>query len=173
MQDIVLHTCVGFEVRLLEKQHGIAIFKLLEPDALDRQAVTPEMYYQDRLTLKEEINFALYRKNYNSVGLFKNNVLIGICFSSITDDDQKQPWLGYFYVENSYRKTRASSMLMNYILNILYKGYTVQVGPSGSSKSMYDKLIEFKALEGGYYAFKDEVSKRLAKIYSSCNEGKE
>ena len=155
-----LYSKFGFDVRLLEKKDNVEMFKLLEPVKLDRARV-PEMYAMDRRVLKGEIVFALTEYNYNSVGLFKDDELIGISFSSIIKEEQ-QPWLGYFYVKPEYRKTKAPVMFINYIINHLYKGFIIQLGSTNTS--LYGKLV--RALPGlvGYSVFKKGVAERLSKI---------
>ncbi len=162
---MILYEKFGFKLKLLQKENGKDIFKLLSPGKLDRSRGI-EMYSKDRRVLKKEIMFALTKINYNPIGIFKNDILIGISFSSITEEE-KTPWLGWFLIDPNFRKTKASIVLLNYIINHLYKGTIIQMGPTDMSD--YGKIVRPlpKLLE--FSIFNDDVSDRLLKM---CKEDK-
>ena len=169
MNDIVLYECFGYTVKLLEKHHGTEIFKLLKEVRLNRNTATPEMFRNDRARLKGEIRTVLSEKRYNPIGLYDKNKLIGISFSSVLDDE-KEPWLGWFYINPDYRNTKASVVLINYLINILYYGFTIQIGATGNIE--YEKLITTPKNHNGYYVFKNNVGDRLKRICTSSGSEK-
>jgi hypothetical protein len=156
----IFYSRFGYYIKVLEKCDGADIFKLMKPAKLDRKDREPEMYSHDRRVLKGEINFALEKDNYNAIGLYKDEKLIGISFSSF-DKEEQQPWLGYFYIEKKYRDGKASVVFINYLVNHLYKGYRIQMAESDVSK--YGKLIKNVPLMG-YSIFTNEAIARFAKI---------
>ena len=160
---MLLYNKFGFELRILQLDDGKDCFNLLSSSRLDRHR-EPEMYAKDRRVLKGEILKALTDKYYNPIGLFKHDNLIGLSFSSVSKDDGA-PWLGYFYINKKYRNGKGFIVLINYLINHLYKGAIIQMGPSNDS--LYKKLIRPlpKILE--FSVFKPEVSDRLKKI---CRE---
>jgi len=162
----ILYEKFGYEIKLLEKKDGIDIFRLLSPVKLDRKDRIPEMHSHDRKILKDEIVFALEDYNYNSVGLYRNGELIGISFSNMIDDED-QPWLGYFYIQKEHRKGKGSVVLLNYIINHLYKEYTIQIG--ATDMKLYGKVIRYVPILE-YYIFKKGVAERLSRI---CDSGSE
>jgi len=160
----VLYSKFGYDVMLLERRHGIEIFRLLEPARMNRSKRTVYEYSKDRRELKGEIRFALHEPRYNSVGIFKDDVLVGISFSNINEDD-KSPWLGYFYIAPGSRNSKASVVLINYIVNHLYKGVIVQIGNTNDFE--YKKLIRSFPGPLDFAVFKKGVAERFAKI---CGE---
>ena len=160
---MLLYEKFGFQIKFLTKEYGAEIFRLLADSKLSKDR-EPEMYAKDRRILKNEIRFALTEKNYNPIGLFKNNILIGISFSSIVKDENI-PWLGYFFIHKNYRKGKAFIVLANYIINHLYKGLRVQLGPT--DMSLYKKVVKRlpKILE--FSVFQDDLGPRLKRI---CKE---
>ena len=160
----ILYSRFGFDIKLLDMSDGTNIFKLLAKAKLDRTDRNPEMYSHDRRILKEEIRFSLEKDNYNSVGIFNCDKLIGISFSSFIYEEN-EPWLGYFYIEPEYRKTKASVVLINYLVNHLYKGYRMQMGDTDITH--YGKLIQHIPVVE-YSVFKKGVAERFARI---CDSG--
>jgi len=160
-QDILLYECCGYTVRMLEKQHGIDTFALLGDILLpDRKSVGPEKYHSERYKLKNEILFAMTEPNYNAVGLFKKDELVGISFSSILEQEN-EIWLGYFYIHPDYRRTRCPTILIHYIANILYPGRTIQAGITGSDSAWLQYFKDPK--EGGAYYILNDTTKQRSK----------
>ena len=159
-----LYTKFGYEIVLLERKHGTEIFELLQETRIPRRGRTASQYANDRNVLKGEIKFALMEPRYNSVGIFKDEKLVGISFNSITEDDHA-PWLGYFFIEAGSRKTKASIVLINYITNHLYKGVRVQIGNTNTFE--YRKLVRELPAPINFSVFNNGVVERFAKL---CGE---
>jgi len=160
---MILYEKFGFQLRLLNKDDGIDIFRLLSTVKLSRQRGI-EMNSKDRRVLKKEIMFALTKPNYNPIGLFKNDKLIGISFSSVTEEE-KTPWLGYFYIHKDNRKGKGSIVLINYLINHLYKGAIIQMG--ATDLSLYGKLVKPLPALLEFSIFNSDVGPRLKRI---CGE---
>lgn len=160
---MVFYEKYGFQIKLLEREHGTEIFRLLSSTFLDKSRNT-EMYSKDRRVLKKQIIFALNEDYYNSVGIFKNDELVGISFNSFVEPEMV-PWLGYFYIKKSNRKRMASAVLMNYLMNHLYKGYRIQIG-SGDMSDYKNRVTQLETLIG-HSVINDSLGPRLAKI---CGE---
>jgi hypothetical protein len=160
----ILYSRFGFDIALVDEKHGPDIFRMLSPTRLSRKDRTPEKYAEDRRGLKSDINFALTEYNYNSIGIFKDDKLLGISFSSITDENS--PWLGYFYIEPEVRKTKAMIVLLNYLMNHLYKGFMIEIGATNTED--YKKMIRQLPIVVGYSVFKEGVAERLSAI---CDTG--
>ncbi|MCK5848969.1 MAG: hypothetical protein KAH01_07235 [Caldisericia bacterium] len=169
MNDIILYECFDFTVKLLERKDRVEVFKLLKPIRLNKEGISTSIQSMDRAKLKSTVMSVLTEDRYNAVGLYNDqNELIGISFSSILDeDDENDPWLGWFYIKDKYRNTKASVVFINYIINILYDGFTIQIGSAGVLD--YEKLIESEDINDGYEIFKKDVGPRLKKI---CNKSK-
>ena len=156
----ILYDRFGYTVKLLTVKNGSDIFRLLSKAKLSRDGRNPEMYSHDRRILKGEIMFSLTEDNYNSVGLFNEDELIGISFSSVIEEEN-QPWLGYFYIKDTYRNSKASVVLINYLINHLYKGFIIQMGDTDTQR--YGKLISHVPIME-YSVFNNGVAERFAKV---------
>jgi len=160
-----LYDKFGFNVRLLERQHAKDVFVMLN-NSKDKTYKEIDAYTrkEDRERLKSEIRRALDSFEFNSVGIFKDDELIGISFNSF-DYEIRQPWFGQMYVKDEYRKTKAPLVLMNYILNHLYNGYTMRLRTSGSHA--YNKHIRTLPIQLGYSIFNKDLNDRLKR---ACRE---
>jgi hypothetical protein len=159
-----LYSKFGFDVRLLTKDSKGKAFKILAPNMLSKKGRHPSLYAKDRRVLKNEILFALTKDNYNPIGLYKQDKLIGISFSSVQEDDGN-PWLGYFFIDTKYKKTKAMIVLLNYLINHLYKGFRIRIGHTDTSE--YGKLIKKIPIPLGTSVFADSVAERVSKV---CGE---
>ena len=163
MQNKILYTKFNFTIRLLTKDNGTEVFKLMSKYMLPKKGRNPSLYAKDRRVLKGEILFALTKHNYNPIGLYKNNKLIGISFSSVSDDGN--PWLGYFFINPEFKKTKGAPVLLNYLINHLYKGFKIRIGHTDTTE--YKKLIKVLPLPLNIAVFKDDIYRRVAKV---CKE---
>lgn len=160
----MLYSNFGYEVHLLCKSHLEEIYSLLSSHLLDRNRRSPEMYAKDKRVLVGNINFALGQFRYNSVGLFKNGTLVGISFSSVSD--RNTPWLGWFYIDKAKQKSKASVVLINYVVNHLYKDFTIEIGYTDTTQ--YKNQIKVLPAPIPFGIFKEDFPKRLLRI---CKEG--
>ncbi len=161
---MVLYNKFGFELKILEKKDGRDIFRLLSKAKLGER--TGMMRTKDRDVLKGEIRFALTKENYNPIGVFKDNKLIGVSFSSMVEGENV-PWLGYMFIHKDHRNGKAIIVIMNYLINHLYDGMKIQIGPG--DKSLYQKVVKPISKVFHFELFKDDFGPRLKKI---CKEDK-
>jgi len=160
----ILYDKFGYTIQLLERKHGVEIYNMMIDKRVDRIEYSTIENDTRISVLKAEIRQAVDSSNYNSVGVFKDDVLIGISFNNIIDLEN-QPWLGNFMVKKGFYHTRAPLVLMNYILNHLYDDYVVQL--ASSLGNVWDKEIRQLPIEVGYSVFKDGVKERIKKL---CGE---
>ncbi len=162
----ILYEKFGYEIKLLERKHGTEMFEMLSSIRLPKRiGKSADQYASLRRALKNEIRFAIEEKNYNSVGIFENDRLIGISFNSV-NTKINQPWLGYFYIEPGKRNGKAGVVLMNYLLNHLYDGYIMRM--KTSLDEPYSKHIRMLPDLIGYAVFKEGFKEKLSRI---CDTG--
>lgn len=161
----LLYKKFNIELKILEKENGSDIFRLLSPVKLERKDREPEGYANDRQRLKNEIVMFLEKPEFNPIGVYYNNELIGASFSSYIEEEGA-PWLGYFYIKPEYRKGKAPVVLIHYLINHLYKGKVIQMRPSNTGE--YSKLIRTLPKMLGFSVFKDGIAERLQRI---CKDG--
>ena len=161
-----LYSKFGYEVKLLESDNdAINVFELLkEPRLIDRRKVMAEVYAEDRFILRQEILHSLRDNNFNSVGLFKDDKLIGISFNNV-DTQTKYVSFGYMYIIPKLMATKAQLVLVNYIINHLYRNFTVQI--DNRFNLMYHKLLYTFPKEIEFSILTKECVDRLAFL---CDE---
>ena len=162
----ILYEKFGYTVQLLERKHGVDIYNMMVNSRVDRNNKSCLENETIIRKLKSEIRHAVDGEHFNSVGLFKDDKLLGISFNSI-DENTNQPWWGYFMFLEDKTRTRAPLVLANYVLNHLYGAEGYVMGLETESGFIYEKEIRRLPLIVGYSVFKDGFKERIKKM---CGE---
>lgn len=130
----------GFLVRELTREDADKIFNILRLE-LGKDDNKPVQNKKLRI-LKREIEYVFNEPEHHVIGIEKDGTLIGV---ATCNDENNIPWLGHFVIDEKYRKTKASAMLLYYVVGIIYQDKIVQtkpIGDIGEYKSSIKKMPE-------------------------------
>ncbi len=155
---MILFEKFGYTIETLENKDSNEMFNVLEPEMVDFSKHNT-MVARDKRILSVELRTVLSDDRYTNIGLKKDGKLIGV---SISNEKDGGPWLGHLAILKEYRKTKASIVLIHYIMNILYKDKTVMMG--NDKLKTYHKFVRVMPKILDFVIMKPEVSKRFANI---------
>ncbi len=155
-----IFTAYGFNVIELKESNSKELFNTLEPVLVNRKQ-NRTLIARDIRILTKTIRYVFkpYSQSigHKAFGLYKDNKIVG---AVICNDTDQMPWIGHLNILENYRKTKATIVLMHFILNILYKDRIVFTGQEmleGFEKHVmvlkpYVKMCTFKPESAARFA---------------------
>lgn len=118
----------GFLVRELQKEDTDKIFEIFRKEL--GKDKNKSVQNKKLRKLKREIEFTFKEDGHHIVGVQISGTLIGV---ATCNKDNGIPWLGHFVIDDKYRKTKATAMLLYYIMGEVYPDEIIQTRPIGDT----------------------------------------
>ena len=156
--DMIVYDKFEYQIKKLEKEDGIEIFEYFTRYRLGDKKNTYE-YSKQRTKLKNQINEALNYKYHVPLGIYKEDKLIGICFSHLNKVNSEIPELTYFHIEPEFRNNISQYILFNYIINILYEDMNIRM--KNNMFKEYGSIVRELPSIIGFSMFNDKFKNNL------------
>ncbi len=124
--DMIVYDKFGYQIKRFGKEDRIELFKYFTDYRLGNKKESSN-YSMQRASLKMEVNEAINAKNHNPLGIYKNDELIGVCLSSISNKIPIVPKLNYINIKKEYMDGPAQYILFNFLINIMYEGESIKI----------------------------------------------
>ena len=159
---MIVYNKLGYQIKELKKENGIEVFEYMHSYSINKTLDGKERYEQ-RLRLKAKINEALNSEKHVALGVYNSGSIIGICFTNMTKRYSKIIKISYIHIDDNKMKTNASSVLFNFMINILYDGMRVTFRNGLLSK--FKNISRKYPSQIGFSGFKDKFIIELKKFF--------
>ena len=155
---MILFEKFGYTIEDLEEKDLWDMYRVLEPELVD-QTKHCTMVQRDKRILIKNLQSVFRGTAYSNIGLKKDGKLIGV---SISNEKDGGPWIGHLTVLEEYRKTKASIVLIHFVINILYNGEPIMMGMD--KLKTYRKFVRIMPKVLDFVVMKPDIYTRLARI---------
>ena len=116
---MIVYDGLGFKIKVFKKEDGIELFKYFTENRMNNRE-NIDAYSERRKSLKIEVNNALNNKNHNPLGLYKDDILIGVCMSYFSEKPPLMPVIKYIHIQKEYKDGILPYILFNFLINVVY-----------------------------------------------------
>jgi len=163
---MIVYNKLGYQIKRFEKEDGIELFAYMIKNRMQNKTTDPNevsAYSKRRKTLKFEVNEALNSKNNFPFGIYKNDKLVGICLSYITNEFNGYPVLKYIHIEDDYMDTLVPYVFFNFLMNIIYKDQHIKI--KNGSLTKYGSIVRELPREIGFSIFNERFKNNIKNYF--------